>query len=114
MAFDFSTLNKSGKKTIRDGIDLDKMNFKPLKDFVGKTLKIDGFFFTEGKYGKQAVVIADDTKINVPKRYVEDFEKIRDNQDALNSVLAGELSITDIQMIDSKNGKTVVFNFANI
>ena len=113
MAFDFSSLNK-GKKTIRDGINLDDMSFKPLKDFIGQTLTVDGFFFTEGKYGKQAVVIASGTKINIPKRYVEDFEKIRDNQEALDAVLAGNLSITDIKPFDSDNGKTVVFSFANV
>ena len=96
MAFDFGTLNK-GKKTIRDGINLDDMSFKPLKDFIGQTLKVDGFFFTEGKYGKQAVVIASGTKINIPKRYVEDFEKIRDNQEALDAVLSGNTSQATIE-----------------
>ena len=113
MAYDFTSLNK-GKKTIRDGINLDDMSFKPLNNFIGQTLKVDGFFFTEGKYGKQVVVIASGTKINIPKRYVEDFEKIRDNQEALDAVLAGNMSITDIKPFDSDNGKTVVFSFANV
>ena len=109
--FDFSTMNK-GKKTIRDGINLDDMNFKPLKDFVGQTLTVDGFFFTDGKYGKQAVVIASGTKINMPKRYVEDFEAIRDNDEALQTMLEGHMQITDIQMFDGKNGKTAICKFA--
>ena len=60
MAFSFESLNKSGKRTIKEGIDTEKMSFVPLKDYIGKELKLDGFFFTDkGKYGKQVVVIAD-------------------------------------------------------
>lgn len=110
--FDFGSLNKESKKTVRDGIDSTKWEFKPLKDFVGKDILVNGFFFTEGKYGKQVVVIADDVKINIPKRYTEDFEKIRDNDDARNAMLEGHLKLTDIKNIDSQNGKTVAFTFA--
>ena len=46
--FSFEDLNTSSKKTIRDGITLDGMAFVPLKDFIGKELKVDGFFFTNG------------------------------------------------------------------
>lgn len=111
--FDFSKMNHS-KKTIRDGITLDGMNFKPLKDFIGKTLIVDGFFFTDGKYGKQAVVIADGTKINMPKRYVEDFDAIRDNDEALQTMLEGHMQITDIKAFDGQNGKTTICTFATV
>lgn len=109
--FDFGSLNKTSVHTVREGIKSDDMKFAPLKDFVGKTLSVDGFFFTDGKYGKQVVVIADGFKINIPKRYVEEFEQIRDNKEALDSMMAGDLILTDIEEFDSKNGKTVAFNF---
>ena len=110
--FDFSSLNKEGKKTVRDGIDSKNWEFKPLKDFVGKEILVNGFFFTKGKYGDQVVVIAEDVKVNIPKRYTEQFEQIRDNDEALNEMLAGHLKLTDIENIDSQNGKTTAFKFA--
>ena len=82
--FSFEDLNTSSKKTIRDGITLDGMAFVPLKDFIGKELKVDGFFFTNGKYGEQAEVID------------------------------GKLALTNIRELDSKNGKTVTFDYKTI
>ena len=115
MAFSFESLNKSGKRTIKEGIDTEKMTFVPLKDYIGKELKLDGFFFTDkGKYGKQVVVIADGKKVNIPKRYVEQFEAICDNKEALDDLIAGHVALTDIEEIDSKNGKTVAFAFKTV
>ena len=111
MAFSFESMNKGFKKTIRDGINTEDMKFKPLRDFIGKTLNVDGFFFTDGKWGKQAVIIADGSKINMPKRCVKEFEQIRDNDEALQQVMEGKLIITDIKPFDADDGKTVVFSY---
>ena len=110
----FEKFNKSFKKTVRDEINTDSMQFKALKDFAGQTVKVDGFFFTEGKYGKQAVVVGNGYKINVPKRYTTDFEEIRDNDDMLKAVLEGHLTLTKIHEGDSANGKTVYFDFTEV
>lgn len=109
--FNFDDFNK--KTTIREDVDIKDMEFKPLKDFCGKTLNVDGFFFTTGKYGKQVVVVANGYKINMPARAVEDFEKIQNNANALNAMLAGGLIINSIKMIDTKNGTTASYKFAN-
>lgn len=112
--FSFEDLNTSSKKTIRDGITLDGMAFVPLKDFIGKDLKVDGFFFTNGKYGEQVVIVADGNKVNIPKRFTEDFKKIRDNDEALAQVIAGKLVLANIRELDSKNGKTVTFDYKTV
>lgn len=114
MAFNFSDLNKNSKKTIRDGINTEGMSFKPLRDFIGQTLKVDGFFFTnKGKWGKQVVIIANGVKINMPKRCTEEFEHIRDNDEALQAVIDGHMTITDIEKFDAKDGTTVVFKYGD-
>lgn len=107
----FEDLNKSSIKTVRDGINTEGMKFVNLKEFVGKTIKVDGFFFTKSKYGEQVVVVGEGVCINIPKRYVEEFKQIRDNKEKLACVLAGGLALGNITAIDSKNGKTVVFDF---
>ena len=112
--FSFEDLNTSSKKTIRDGITLDGMAFVPLKDYIGKELKVDGFFFTNGKYGEQVVIVADGKKVNIPKRFTETFKKIRDNDESLEQVIAGKLVLSNIREIDSQNGKTGTFDYKTI
>ena len=115
MSFNFEALNKGAKSTIKEGINTKEMSFVGLKEYVGKEIKPDGFFFTDkGKYGRQVVVIADGVKINIPKRYVETFEGIRDNAEALDDFLNGHVIMTNIRNIDSDNGKTVCFDFRNV
>ena len=128
MSFNFEALNKGSKSTIKEGINTKEMSFVGLKEYVGKEMsfvglkeyvgkeiKPDGFFFTDkGKYGRQVVVVADGVKINIPKRYVETFEGIRDNAEALDDFLSGHVIMTNIRDIDSDNGKTVCFDFKNV
>ena len=109
--FDFASLNKGSKKTVRDGINSQDWNFEPLRNFTGKDIQVNGFFFTDGKYGRQAVVIADGVKINIPKRFTEIFEQIRDNDEARQAMLEGHLKLINIREINAQNGKTVTFDF---
>lgn len=113
MAYNFESKNHSSKKTIKDGIKTEDMKFQPLKDFIGEELQLDGFFFTDGKYGKQVVVIANDVKINLPKRFTEDFLEFRDNDEAREDIISGKLWLVNIREIDAKEGKTVTFDYKN-
>ena len=56
----FKELNST--RTSKECIRLEDLQFRKLKDFVGKTLYVDGFFFTNGDYGKQLVVVARDSE----------------------------------------------------
>lgn len=103
----FSKFNK--KHTVKDGINTENMEFKPLKDFCGKTIPVDGFFFTDGRFGKQAVVVGNGCLINMPARAVEQFEEIAADNDLVEAVLNGELLITDIKMVDTRNGRTTAY-----
>lgn len=110
----FKEMNKVGKKTVRDGINTEEMSFKALKEFSGQKIIVDGFFFTEGKYGKQVVVVGNGAKINIPKRYTSDFEAIRDDDAKLSAVLAGKMALTNIHEGDSSNGRTTYFDFDDV
>lgn len=113
--FDFGTLNTESKKTVRDGINSQEWEFKKLKEFVGQEIPVNGFFFTDGgKYGKSVVVVADGVKVNLPKRYVERFEEIRDNKEALDALLGGHLKLVNIREINAEQGKTAAFDFATV
>lgn len=100
-------------RTIKEGIKLEDLTFKKLKDFTGKTLAVDGFFFTNGDYGKQLVVVARDSeggwKVNMPNRAIDQFESIKADKDMLKAVLEGHLQITDIQEQKVGRGVTTLY-----
>ena len=101
------------KSTVREGIDTDKMDFLPIKNFVGQEILVDGFFFTEGRFGRQVVVVGNGYKINLPSRSTEVFQKIAENEEQLKAVLDGHLKLTNIKVKDTRNGTTTVFDFAD-
>ena len=103
----FDKYNTRG--TIMEGVETDQMDFAPLKDFCGQKVKCQGFFFTEGRYGRQVVVIGGGFLINMPQRAVEQFEGIANDEQALNAVLKGKLMLTEIKMVDTRNGKTTAY-----
>lgn len=112
--FSFEDLNTNSKKTIKEGITLDGMDFVSLKEFIGKEIPVDGFFFTDGKYGKQPVIVGCGKKVNVPKRFLDDWIRIRDDKDALEQVISGKLKLVNIREIDAKNGKTVTYDYKTV
>lgn len=106
----FDKYNSRG--TIMEGVNTEEMEFAPLKDFCGQKIKAQGFFFTEGRYGRQVVVVGSGYLINMPQRAVAQFEKIADDEEALSAVLSGRLMVTDIKMIDTRNGKTTAYTLS--
>ena len=104
----FNEMNKQFTNTVKEGIDTDAMEFAPLRDFVGKTVKVDGFFFTKGQYGEQVVVIGNGFKINMPKRATDTFKAIRANDFMLKAVLNGKLELINITPVKAKNGNDTV------
>lgn len=98
---------------IRDGVDLDSMDFHKLNEYTGGTISVDGYFFTKGRYGKQVVVVGNGAKINMPGYAVEKFERIDENEEAVERVLNGELVIIDIEELETANGTTTAFKLAD-
>ena len=101
------------KSTVREGIDTDAMEFLPIKNFVGQEIRVDGFFFTQGRYGEQVVVVGNGYKINIPSRNAEIFHKIASDSEQLKAVLTGHLKLTNIKIKNTKNGTTTIFDFAD-
>lgn len=110
---DFTQFNTESRKTVKEGINTKDLQFVPLKDFIGKEIRVDGFFFTKGKYGDQVVVVGEGVNINLPKRFTDTFKGFRDNKEQLDAILAGGLKLVNIRELDAKEGKTVTFDYAN-
>lgn len=109
----FEKFNKNTARSVKEGVDLQSLQFKKLRDFVGHTLVVDGFFFTAGEYGKQVVVVANGYKINMPARAVEQFEAILNDPELLQAVLDGHLELTDIQQVKTKKGLTIAYTLSD-
>lgn len=107
----FDELNVNARRTIKESVDLSTMEFKPIREFCGGEIAVDGFFFTQGKYGKQVVVVGNGFKINLPAREVVKFEKIEDSDEMLRGVLEGHLKLTDIREMKTRNGTSTFFKY---
>ena len=110
----FEKLNK-GKRTVRENINTDNMEYCKLSNFIGQTIRVDGFWISDkGNYGKQVVVVGNGWLINMPKRATEQFEAILKNEEMLNAVLDGHLALTDIRPIKTNTGDTTSYTFTEI
>ena len=107
----FNELNS--KRTIKEGIDLQEMPFVKLKDMAGVEVLVDGFFFTDGGYGRQVVVVGNGVKINMPQRAVSLFEDIKADSKLTQAVLEGHLKLINIREVQAKKGSTVLFELAD-
>lgn len=108
----FNEMN-GNKKTVREGIDTRSMDFAPLKDFCGREFRVDGYFFTNGRYGEQVVVVGAGALINFPNRAVKVFKAIDSDPQKVKAVLDGHLKITDIKIGQTRNGSTVFYTLAD-
>ena len=107
----FTELNS--KRTIKEGLDLQAMPFIKLKEMVGKEIKVEGFFFTDGGYGRQVVVVGNGAKINMPSRAVSLFEDIKASPELTKAVLEGHLKLINVREAQTKKGSTVLFELAD-
>ena len=107
----FESLNK--KRTIMEGVETEGMEFKKLKDFLNTDIPVKGFFFTTNRISGelQVVVVTENCLVNMPRRAVEQFKKIEESTAMLNAVLDGKLTIEVGDMVKTKQGATVQYNF---
>ena len=109
----FEKFNKK-KRTVNESINTDELEFMPLKEFVNEDVQIFGFFFTEGDYGRQVVLVSKDALINMPARAVEDFEEMSEDGEIVDAIINGELTLRvgDIIKAKKKGRKdTVAFEY---
>ena len=104
----FNEMNTRFTSTIKENIDLKDLDFANLKDFIGKTVKVDGFFINKGQYGEQVVVVGNGKKINMPARAVDTFKKIREDEQMVKAILDGHLEIINITPVKAKNGNETI------
>lgn len=97
------------KNTI--GIEtVDDLKFSKLAEHVGESLKIYGYFINDsGKYGKSvACIINPENAVNLPKRYVDIFENLTDEE--VDAITSGKVTLANIRSVETKKGNTTEFD----
>lgn len=98
------------KRTVNKAINTRELPFVKLKELVGTSQRIYGYFFTNGDYGKQLVCVTKDKLINMPNRYLSTFEEWSDEERV--SIIEGGLVLADIREYLTKTGKTcIIFDY---
>lgn len=100
------------RETVNPSINTEDMEFVKIEELQGKTVRLWGYFFTQGKYGTQVVGVAKDCLINLPKRYTENFQSL--SKDETLAVMQGDLVLSDIRALETKQGDTFIFDFEDI
>lgn len=109
----FEQLNRNSNAVLKENVKLEDMNFIKLREFIGKEITVDGFFFTNGEYGEQVVIVSGTHKINMPARAVEQFKAISESEEMRNAVLEGHLAITAIKELKGKRGKYIAYTLVD-
>lgn len=97
------------KSTI--GIEIvEKLNFSKLAEHIGESVKIYGFFITtKSKYGDSvAVVTSPETAITLPKRYVDIFRNLSDEE--IEAITSGKVTLANIREKETRQGMTTTFD----
>lgn len=106
--------NEMNKRRTMPNVSTDGMDFHKLSEYVGKVVKVDGFFFTNGKFGKQTVVLSNDVLINMPSWATKEFEKIENNDAMLSALLDGKCALTNIALKSTPKGDATIFEFTDL
>lgn len=108
----FEKFNK--KRTVNESINTDELEFMSLKEFIEEDVQIFGFFFTEGEFGTEVVLVSKDALINMPSRAVADFKEMAKDDETVDAIINGELTlhVGDIIKAKKKGRKdTVAFEY---
>lgn len=98
-------------KGIDWNINTEDMEFRKCSEIPLDTpLQLRGVFITpDNGYGRGAVAILDEMLVNLPQRYVETVDKIRNDSEMIEEIKSGKVSIT-ISTFTSKKYKKIGYD----
>lgn len=90
------------------GINTEGFPFKKLKDLPeGTTFRLRGCFVSpDNGYGPGAVLITDTENINIPQRYVDTINDIRNDPEAVQEIKDGKAGFHYVTFKSRNNGGT--------
>lgn len=90
--------------------------FKDREKLLGKTVNVRGFLVTKpSKYGSSVLVVIEPIDgielLYLPERYVDEFRDF--NEEEVTAITSGHLALTNFREVETKNGMTVLFDYAD-
>ena len=100
-----------GRETLPKNINLKDLVYTKARDLVGDVndpMVILGFFFKNGKYGKEITLVVDrngeQLGINIPNWYIKIFEDLTD--DEVKEILDGKQAVESVEAFETSGGNT--------
>jgi len=106
-----SKTRAGGRETLPKNIKLEDLTFTKARDLAGKQFKpmiLKGFFFKNGKYGKEvSLVVACEgvlQGVNIPNWYIKTFEDLTDEE--VQEILDGKQALESVEAFETQGGNT--------
>lgn len=98
-----------GRNTLPNNFKLEGVSFIKAKDLVGDLfdpMPLVGYFFKNGKFGKEIALVAKRSGelvgINIPNWYIGIFENLTD--DEVQEILDGKQAIESVEAFETQSG----------
>ena len=100
-----------GRVTLPDTIDLNSIIYTKARNLEGEQFKpmvLQGFFFKNGKYGKEITLVVDREGellgVNIPNWYIKTFEDLTDEE--VQEILDGKQALASVEAFETQGGNT--------
>lgn len=109
-------LNGGRRSTVAEGVNTKDLTFVKASDMIGvynPPIVLKGYMIsTKSKYGESITLVTESSGINIPKRYVELFKDMADEE--VDAFVNGKVGISEIKTLDTDNGSTVKIIFCDL
>lgn len=100
-----------GRVTLPETIDLNSITYTKARDLEGdqfEPMVLQGFFFKNGKYGKEITLVVDSEGellgVNIPNWYIKTFEDLSDEE--VKEILEGKQALASVEAFETQGGNT--------
>jgi hypothetical protein len=100
-----------GRVTLPETINLKDLTYTKARDLVGDVfdpMPLKGFFFKNGKYGKEMTIVVDRDGealgVNIPSWYIKTFEDLTDEE--VQEILDGKQALESVEAFETQGGNT--------
>jgi len=106
-----SKTRAGGRETLPKNIKLEDLTYIKARDLVNDVadpMPLVGFFFKNGKYGKEVTIVVnrsgDLLGVNIPNWYIKTFEDLTD--DEVQEILDGKQALASVEAFETQGGNT--------
>lgn len=106
-----SKTRAGGRETLPKNIKLEDLTYTKARDLVNdvaEPMPLVGFFFKNGKYGKEVTIVVNRSGellgVNIPNWYIKTFEDLTDEE--VQEILDGKQALASVEAFETQGGNT--------